>query len=222
MGLVRVKICCIQDAEEAALALRYGAAALGFVSEMPSGPGAIPEARITAIVATVPPAIGSFLLTSRRQAGRIEAQQRRCAVNTLQICDRPEPGTYSALRKRLPGVAVVHVVHVTGEECIPEASRFAPQVHALLLDSGNPHAPVKELGGTGRVHDWALSRRIRDGVSVPVFLAGGLTAANVGEAIRTVRPYAVDVCSGVRSNGALDPHKLAAFFGAVLRASNEP
>jgi phosphoribosylanthranilate isomerase len=219
--VVRVKICCIQDVEEAALALRCGAAALGFVTEMPSGPGVIPESRIARIAATLPPAVGSFLLTSRTHASAIEAQQRRCAINTLQTCDRPEPGAHRILRQRLPGIALVQVVHVTGEACIEEALTFAPEVDALLLDSGNPTAAVKELGGTGRVHNWAWSRRIRDCVSVPVFLAGGLDASNVGDAIHTVQPFAVDVCSGVRSNGALDKHRLEAFFDSVRRASSE-
>ena len=218
MGVTRVKICCIASLEEARLAIALGADALGFVSEMPSGPGVIPEARIAAIAAAMPPAVASFLLTSRRRGGDIVAQQRRCGTNTVQLCDRLEPGSQTELRAALPGVTIVQVVHVTGEGSIEEAGAAAPHVHGILLDSGNPSPPVRELGGTGRTHDWEISRRIRDQVGVPVFLAGGLRPDNVAEAIRAVQPFAVDVCSGVRTHGALDESKLAAFVQSVWRA----
>jgi phosphoribosylanthranilate isomerase len=84
-----------------------------------------------------------------------------------------------------------------------------------LLDSGNPSLAVKELGGTGRVHDWKLSREIRDKASVPVYLAGGLNASNAAQAVREVQPFALDVCSGVRTGGALDAAKVQAFMRAA-------
>lgn len=219
MAVTRVKICCIASREEAWLAIAHGAAALGLVSEMPSGPGPIEESQIAAIARDLPPAIGSFLLTSRCDVPGIVAQQRRCGTNTVQLVDRLETGTHAELRAALPGVAIVQVVHVTGPEALNEAMQAAPHVHALLLDSGNPAAPVKELGGTGRTHDWETSRLIRARSSVPVFLAGGLRPDNVEAAIRTVRPFGVDVCSGVRTNGQLDPDKLVAFLAAVVRTN---
>jgi phosphoribosylanthranilate isomerase len=91
----------------------------------------------------------------------------------------------------------------------------ARYVDALLLDSGNQKLAIKELGGTGRVHDWRISRRIRDAVEVPVFLAGGLNAANVAAAVAAVEPHGVDVCSGVRTDGRLDPAKLRAFVAEM-------
>lgn len=211
----RFKICCIASVDEARLAVACGASAVGLVSDMPSGPGVIDEDTIAAIAATVPPGVGSFLLTSLQDAGAIVAQQRRCRVNTVQLCDRPRPGAYGELRRALAGVALVQAVHVTGEGALAEALEAAPHVDAILLDSGDPSRPVKELGGTGRTHDWSLSRRIRATVSVPVFLAGGLRPQNVAEAIRTVEPFAVDVCSGVRTDGRLDEAKLRAFAAAV-------
>ena len=107
---------------------------------------------------------------------------------------------------------------MTGEESLDEARQLAPEVDAILLDSGNRSGPVKELGGTGRTHDWEISRRIRSEVGIPLFLAGGLRDSNVADAIRAVRPYAVDVCSGVRTQGHLDETKLAAFFERVRSA----
>jgi phosphoribosylanthranilate isomerase len=215
----RIKICCIGSVEEAWTATRCGVSALGLVSEMPSGPGVISEDLIAEIAGVVPPGVASFLLTSQRDMNSIVAQQRRCKVNTIQLVDRLESGSYQDLRDAMPGVAIVQVVHVIGEESIKEAVEFAPPVDAILLDSGNPSLPVKELGGTGRTHDWSVSRTIRELVNVPVFLAGGLHAGNVAEAIQQVGPFAVDVCSGVRTDGKLDEMTLEAFVREVHRAT---
>lgn len=211
----RVKICCIGSVEEARLAIRYGASALGLVSEMPSGPGVISEKLIFEIARSVPPPIATFLLTSKQDAASVVDQQRRCGTNTIQLCDRPVPGAYQKLQEALPGISIVQVIHVTGAESLEEAAEIAPYVQALLLDSGNPSLKVKELGGTGRVHNWEVSKKIREAVSIPVFLAGGLNPENVKEAIDQVEPFAVDVCSGVRTDGKLDERKLQLFFNAL-------
>ena len=218
-AIPRVKICCIQSVEEARAAVAAGAAALGLVSDMPSGPGVIPEDRIAAIAAAVPPPVAPFLLTCRQDVPSLVAQQRRVRVGTLQLCDRLSAGAHVELRAALPGVRLVQVVHVTGPEAVAEAQEVASHVDAVLLDSGNPALPVKQLGGTGRRHDWALSRRIREALDVPVFLAGGLTGDNVAEAIAAVGPFALDVCGGVRTAGVLDEARLRAFFRAVGSAS---
>ena len=214
----RIKICCISSAAEARAAVAAGADALGLVSAMPSGPGVIEEALIAEIAAAAPPAVGTFLLTSAVEPEAIIAQQRRCGVNTIQLCDALDARAYPVLREALPGIALVQVIHVRGESAVAEALRIAPAVDGLLLDSGDPTRPVKELGGTGRVHDWTLSRRIVAEARCPVFLAGGLNAGNAAEAIRQVGPYGVDLCTGVRSDGALDSARLAAFVGAVAAA----
>jgi len=214
-AVTRVKICCIASIDEAWLAINHGASALGFVSRMPSGPGPIEETLIADLVPRIPAGIATFLLTSETTADPIIAQQRRTRVNTIQLVDSVDPGTHEKLRAALPGVSLVQVIHVTGRASVDEAIALAPKVDALLLDSGNPSLAVKELGGTGRVHDWSLSREIRDKASVPVYLAGGLNASNAAEAIRTVRPFALDVCSGLRTSGRLDPAKVDAFMRAV-------
>lgn len=201
------------------MAIAAGAAAVGLVSRMPSGPGVIPEEVIAHIAARVPPCVATFLLTSDLDVRNIIAQQKRTRVNTLQIVDRLESGAHQELRAALPGIALVQVIHVGGPAAIDEALAVAPHVDALLLDSGNPALPVKELGGTGRTHDWKVSRRIREGAPVPVFLAGGLTAANVAEAIRQIEPFGIDVCNGVRAEGRLDAIKLADFFRVVATAA---
>jgi phosphoribosylanthranilate isomerase len=205
----RLKVCCISSIDEARLAISYGASAIGLVSSMPSGPGVIPETLITEIAAVTPPGVATFLLTSERRVAAIVEQQRRCQVNTLQLCDELRPDQLARLRAALPGVAIVQVIHVTGPESLAMAQAAAAAAHALLLDSGNPGKQVKELGGTGRTHDWQISRQICETVELPVFLAGGLGPDNIAAAVSMVRPYGIDVCSGLRSNGKLDESKLA-------------
>ena len=212
----RVKICCIASVEEAALAVRYGAAAIGLVSAMPSGPGPIDEGLIAEIAPTVPPGVATFLLTCQRDAAKIIEQQRRTRANTIQLCDSIEASAYGKLREAMPGIAIVQVIHVQDASAVEEAVAAAPHVNALLLDSGRPKAAVRELGGTGRVHDWTISAElVRRVAPCPVFLAGGLRPDNVAEAVRRVRPYGLDVCSGLRTDGKLYERKLAAFFEAI-------
>lgn len=208
----RIKICCISTVAEAKLAVSCGANAVGLVSAMPSGPGVIAEETIAEIAVTVPPGVATFLLTSRTDAPGIIAQQRRTRVNTLQLCDRVSAECLRELRAALPGIALVQVIHVTGEESVAEAVAVADKVDALLLDSGNQKLAVKELGGTGRTHDWRLSRAIVEAVKLPVFLAGGLNPDNVAAAIAQVRPYGLDICSGVRTDAKLHQQKLERFI----------
>jgi len=212
----RVKVCCIASEEEAALAVRMGASAIGLVSRMPSGPGPIPESRIRDIARTVPPAVATFLLTCETTAELIIEQQRFCRTTTLQLVDEVEPGVHARLREALPGISIVQVIHVRDDDALRQSIAVAPAVDAILLDSGNPSLSTKELGGTGRVHDWALSRKIRDSVAVPVFLAGGLNPGNVAKAIMQVAPFGVDACSGLRTNGKLDETKLTTFMRAAM------
>ncbi|GAB3326656.1 N-(5'-phosphoribosyl)anthranilate isomerase [Larkinella ripae] len=209
---MRVKICCISSVEEARMAVDAGASAVGLVGRMPSGPGIIGDELIRTIAQTVPPPVATFLLTSEPTAEAVIEHQRRVLTNTVQLVDALPPGSYRVLRAALPGVKLVQVIHVLDELSIDEALASADAVDALLLDSGNPKLAVKELGGTGRRHDWALSRRIVNQSRVPVFLAGGLKPENVRQAIDTVQPFGLDLCSSVRTDGKLDAGKLNDFF----------
>ncbi len=213
--MVRVKICCIASVEEAALAVRHGAAALGLVGRMPSGPGVIDDQLITEIAASAPPTVATFLLTSETEPEAVVDHVRRCGTSTVQIVDAVEPAAYRALRRAAPAVKIVQVIHVTGPEALTEAKARAPWVDALLLDSGRPRAPIKELGGTGRVHDWSLSQRIVAEVSRPVFLAGGIRPENAAEATRRVRPFGIDLYTRVRRDGHLDAERLRGLFAAL-------
>ncbi|MCA0239571.1 MAG: phosphoribosylanthranilate isomerase [Proteobacteria bacterium] len=211
----RVKICCISSLDEARLAIDHGAAALGLVSDMPSGPGVIGDELIAEIAAAVPPPISTFLLTARRSADAIAEQHAVCRTSTIQLVDAVAPAELQRLRREMPLVKLVQVIHVQHEASLDEALEAARFVDALLLDSGNPSLPVKELGGTGRVHDWQISRRIRERSPVPVFLAGGLRAANVRQAIDAVQPFGLDLCSSVRVDGRLNAARLAEFMRIV-------
>jgi phosphoribosylanthranilate isomerase len=212
---IRVKICCISSVDEAMLAIRYGASALGLVSEMPSGPGVIGGALITEIAAKIPPPVATFLLTSKQTAEEIINQQLRTKVNTLQLVDHVPHKELQVLRKQLTGIKLVQVIHVLDDHSVEEAISLEKYVDALLLDSGNPNLGVKELGGTGRTHNWELSRKIRDQVNIPIFLAGGLNPSNVLNAIKVVQPYGLDICSGVRTEKGLNEEKLKLFFKIV-------
>lgn len=213
--MTRVKVCCIASITEARLAVSLGADALGLVGPMPSGPGVIDHATLQAIAAWTPPPVANFLLSQETAPAAIIDHARGAATDTVQLVDATTPETCRAVRAALPHLRIVQVLHVQGPEIIEEARRMAPHVHALLLDSGDPRAAVPTFGGTGKVHDWALSRRVVEAVDIPVFLAGGLNPGNVAEAIRAVRPFGVDVCSGLRVGGHLDGALLAAFMDAV-------
>lgn len=211
----KVKICCISSVEEARMAIAHGAAALGLVAKMPSGPGPIPDNLIREIARTVPPPIATFMLTSETDAQAIIAHHTRTLTNTIQIVDELTAGSYDEIRTAIPSVKLVQVIHVMDEGSVDEAIRISTQVDALLLDSGNPKAAIKELGGTGRTHNWQLSRKIVEQTRVPVFLAGGIHAGNVQQAISEVGPFGIDLCSSVRTGGKLDPVKLESFFAAL-------
>jgi phosphoribosylanthranilate isomerase len=213
---IRIKICCISSIEEAKTAVGLGADAIGLVAKMPSGPGPIPDDLIRQIAQSVPPPIGTFMLTSETSATEIIKHHLRTRTNTIQIVDLLSEGTYDQIKEALPSVKIVQVIHVIDSASVELAIKLSESVDALLLDSGNPNLKIKELGGTGRVHNWNLSRQIRDNARCPVFLAGGLKPDNVKQAIEEVQPFAIDVCSGVRTNGVLDINKVNNFIMNAL------
>ncbi len=211
----KIKICCIKDIAEANLAIKYGADAIGLVSEMPSGPGVISESEISKIAEFVPKNIKTFLLTGKQSSSEIIKQLKRCKTNTVQIVDKLLEGTYREIKTALPEIDIVQVIHVLNKNTVCEAISISKDVDGLLLDSGNPNLKTKVLGGTGKTHNWELSKEICTSVDIPVFLAGGLNPNNVSEAIKTVKPSGVDLCGGIRTNGDLDENKLAAFVKNV-------
>ncbi len=197
------------------MAINYGAAAIGLVSQMPSGPGVIGIQKIREIAQWIPPAVSSFLLTSQTKSREIISDYEQAQTTTIQLVDELESNELEVLRKSLPNVKLVQVIHVIDNSSVLKAIEISKYVDAILLDSGNPNLAIKELGGTGRTHNWKLSREIREAINIPLFLAGGLNKDNVNQAIREVEPFGIDLCSGVRTNGSLDEEKLMNFFNSV-------
>lgn len=215
---IRIKICCIQSEDEAALAATAGADAIGLVGKMPSGPGPIPDADIARIAAHAPDKVMPVLLTSETTPKGIVDHVARCRPSALQLVDRIAPDAITTIRAAFPSLRIFQVVHMQSAADIETALATAPLVDDLLLDSGQPDAARRELGGTGRVHDWTLSREVAARAPCPVWLAGGLGPDNVAEAVEAVRPHGVDVCSRLRVGGRLDPTLLAAFIANARAA----
>jgi phosphoribosylanthranilate isomerase len=215
MNKVKVKICSIQSLDEARLAIKYGAHAIGLVSEMPSGPGVISEELIKEIASQIPDNIKTFLLTSKLNSSDIISQLKKCGANTVQLVDTVDKSVYELIRKELPEISIVQVIHVYDLESITRSKEIEEYVDAILLDSGDQNKTVKELGGTGRIHNWSISKQIVEEVNIPVYLAGGLNAENIKEAVQFVNPFGVDLCTGVRTNNQLDEEKLKKFFTAL-------
>ena len=215
MNKTHVKICCINSVQEAKIAIECGASALGLVGHMPSGPGIISDSLIAEIAIEIPKYIDTFLLTSETKVSEILKHHSKVNTTTIQIVDTLTEGTHRQLKNELPAVKIVQVLHILNEDTIDQALEISNNVDIILLDSGNPNLQTKELGGTGRVHNWEISKKIVEKVEIPVFLAGGLNPLNASKAINKVQPYGLDLCSGVRTNGKLDEVKLKAFFQAI-------
>ena len=214
-----IKICCVQSDAEVEMAAAVGATHVGLVADMPSGPGPIPDDRIVEIAREVPARVTAVLLTARADADSITEHVRSTGVNAVQIVREVPAEVRISVKVAVPSVEIFQVVHVRGPAALEQARRAVVGSDFVLLDSGRPSAQTPELGGTGRTHDWAVSARIVSELDIPVFLAGGLRPGNVAEAIRTVRPAGVDLCSGIRHlGGQLIGERLAAFVEAVHRA----
>ncbi len=215
----RVKICCMASPAEVRAAVVAGADAIGAVGPMPSGPGPIDDEAARVVIDATPPGVTPVLLTQEFTIEGVVRHVRATRAPAVQLVRHVDPRLHGYMREALPSVKIVQVVHVQTEAALELARGYALTADALLLDSGRPDDPVEEeLGGTGRAHDWQISRQIVSLVEKPVWLAGGLTQANLAEAIEVVRPFGLDLCSGVRTMGKLDQRKLTGFF-ASLRAA---
>ena len=205
-------MCCITSHKEAEIALKAGADLLGLVSEMPSGPGVIALDAIAKIVKHLPPATKTVLLTSKTKAEDILSQHNQVKTWGIQLVDFISFVDLRTLKTQLSNIQLIQVVHVTDETALAQANALQNLVDYLLLDSGNPKAKTKTLGGTGQTHDWNISRQICEASLRPVLLAGGLNPENIQVAANQVKPDGFDLCSGVRERGNLDPKRLFSFM----------
>lgn len=216
----RVKICCMADANEAAITAKAGADLIGLVGPMPSGAGIIDLETARAISHSAPAWTCPVLLTQSETVDAIVAEVMDTGVRVIQLVRHIDPEIHHKLAERLPWVRRIQVIHIETDKSLDHVAMYEDRVDAFLLDSGRPSRA--ELGGTGRVHDWSLSAAFVRSTRVPVFLAGGLNAGNVAEALAKVRPFGIDVCTGVRTGDRLDPVKLDAFLSVIRASGSEP
>jgi phosphoribosylanthranilate isomerase len=203
----RVKICGITRAEDALRAVELGAAALGF-NFYPPSPRYIEPSKARAIIAALPPLVMTVgVFADETRARRVAETARRAGVRAVQLHGPRFPKTAADLA----GFPLIRAVAVRPGARAQELRRL--KARAFLLDTFDPRAP----GGTGKTFDWSFARAAKR--YGRIILAGGLTPSNVARAIREVRPFAVDVASGVESRpGKKDAEKLRAFFIAVRKA----
>ena len=216
--MVKLKICCINSHDEAMTAISVGADLLGLVADMPSGEGMIEDHKIREIAASIKSFNNSVLLTSRTDAESIIEHHKETITSHIQIVDYIDVKNYQEIRKSLPDIKLIQVVHVEDESSYSLAMNFSNYVDFILLDSGKPSAKKRTLGGTGDTHNWNISKKIVRDCSIPVYLAGGINHSNVVEAIQKVKPYGIDLCTGLRTNNKLDKNKLNVFMEAIKRA----
>lgn len=216
---VRVKVSCVRSPEEARRAVSFGAAAIGVASHVPFTSAGLSDEEITAIASAVEPEVGTFLLTDLEDPAAIAEQAVRCGVNTVQLWSELSAAAYVEIRRSAPDLSIAQTIHVVDEGAIEKARELAGVADALVLGSTNPEPPFRWDSPHGRTHDWQISRRIAESAMIPVILSGGLTHLNVADAVRAVRPYGVEVCSGVRRDGALDTSMLVQFLETLGRVN---
>ena len=212
---MKLKVCCIKSPEEAQMAIAHGADALGLVGPMPSGPGPISPQQAGLIAQSLPENIMSFYLTSQTSFETISEEYELVRSTHIQLTDHTESSDRARLKQNYPKVKLVQVVHVIDEDSIQQAIDYQENSDYVLLDSGAPNNSIKELGGTGRTHNWDISKQIVAQSTLPVFLAGGINAGNVRDAIAHVNPYGIDLCSSLRTEDNLDADKLDSFIKAI-------
>lgn len=206
--MTRVKICGVTRAEDAFLAIELGASAIGF-NFYRASPRYIDPRDARKIITQLPPLVSTVgVFADEADVLRIRAMAEQSAVGAVQLHGPRLPSDLSTL-KSFP---VIRAVAVSPD--FDPSSLVGLRASAFLLDVCEPQL----IGGTGRTIDWRQAREVRL-MGCTIILAGGLTAENAGQAIRAVRPYAVDVASGVESSpGIKDAGRLRAFFAAVEEA----
>jgi len=208
--LLRVKICGNRTPEEVSLAVSLGADAVGLiVGVRHKSEDALTPERAAHMLALIPVFVSSVLVTHLVSAEEVLALYDKVPTSTIQLHDAISEAEIEAIRRRLPWVRLIKAVGVKDGSAIDVARRFEPLVDAILVDT---HTSDR-IGGTGITHDWSISRDIVRAVRCPVILAGGLTPENLANAVALVRPYGVDVNSGVEfPNGDKDPDREKAFI----------
>ncbi len=203
--MTRVKICGIMNEQDLNCAISGGADAVGFIVEVEGSRHRISAEYARELIRKAPVFIKSVAVIAPDSSEDAALLAQKTGADILQIYGAIGPDEIKTLRKRVPQKVIAALP--PGEE----ARRLAEVADAVLLDTFKDG----KLGGTGAVHDWSVSATLARELTVPVILAGGLNPSNVRDAIRTVRPYAVDVASGVETNGIKDQKKVESFIREV-------
>lgn len=215
---MRAKICGINTWENARIALDCGADALGFlvgITHLAEDKIEVEDAK--KIIDKLPPFVSTVAVTHLQDPKKIVEMCKYLGVTTLQIHDYISPEEVAFCKEELKLVKIIKAVHVLDGDkqgTIDMAHSFEKVADTLLLDSRT----AERLGGTGKTHDWNISKEIVEQLNIPVMLAGGLTDQNVYDAVKKVRPYAVDVNSGVEIAGDKDWDKVYGFITNAKRA----
>jgi phosphoribosylanthranilate isomerase len=216
--VVRVKICGVTSADDARLAAVCGADAVGvLVGQRHPSTDFVSSNEAAAILAALPPFVTAALVTHEYDPAAVADAIAVVRPNVVQIHSEMPPTDCAELRNRFGGIRIIKSYHVTGPEAVDYGRRYVDAVDGFVLDSLNP--ATGQVGGTGLTHDWNFSAAIVRRYRLPVMLAGGLTPANVAAAVAVVRPFGVDVNSGVKGaiGGRKDPGKMREF---IVRAKS--
>jgi len=192
---MRVKICGIRSLDEAKEVIEAGADALGFHVELDHSRCPVAAATASGIISKLPPFISSVVVTSETDPKKLLLIMKSTGATTLQLHKEVSPETVNAVKSVFFNTKIYVAISVTSDESIAIAKNFENSADTVILDSVNKETGAR--GGTGKTHDWSISRKIVESTSLRVILAGGLNPGNVVDAIKAVRPYAVDVNSGV-------------------------
>jgi phosphoribosylanthranilate isomerase len=212
--LTRIKICGVRTVEDAMKCVDSGADAVGML--LAPSPRRIPAEQARDIVESLPPFVTPVIVMMPSAAEEAIEAARAISPGALQLQGDEPPEMLVKIKRALPGVRLIKAVHVGGGDELVKARLYENVADAILLDTVSP-----ERGGSGQTHDWSVSKKVVASIKKPVVLAGGLTPYNVAGAIKAVRPYAVDVASGVEAEGRIkDMALINTFIRNAREASN--
>lgn len=209
--MTRIKVCGIMNQMELSQAVYAGVDAVGFVVEIENSRHRLSADEAALLIKKVPVFTKSVAVIAPNDANEAVELARRTGADILQVHGSLSPADMLELKGRVHQKLIAAVAAGTESKAVQS---FAKSADAILLDT----LAGGKLGGTGAVHDWNHSAEITkslNAISIPVILAGGLKPENVAAAIRTVKPYAVDVSSGTETAGKKDPEKILSFVREV-------
>lgn len=209
---MRVKICGIKNVEDALKSVEYGADAIGvLVGQEHNSKDFISIKTAKKIIESLPPLVSSVLVTHINNSEEISHMIKTIGVTTVQLHSDIDIQGIEKIKFNCPNVKIIKLVHVIDEKSMQQVDFFANSSDAILLDTINN--VTDQVGGTGKTHNWEIDRKIVEHTNAKIIIAGGLNPNNIKEAIHKIKPYGVDVNTGVQNkNGLKDYEKLKEFI----------